>query len=56
VENKKAETPVGAMVFFRRYDGNVFFLGGGTDLIPILKLGLKRHLTLKDLKRLRSMR
>jgi len=47
---KKAKDLEDAIHLFRKYDENSFYLAGGTDLVPQLKLRLHKPMALIDLK------
>lgn len=54
-EYKRAHSVVEALFCFQKSAGEAAYLAGGTDLIPRLKLGLKKPRTVVDLKGIEEM-
>ncbi|HOP85457.1 MAG TPA: FAD binding domain-containing protein [Syntrophorhabdaceae bacterium] len=47
---KKARTIEEALELYNKHDGNAFYLAGGTDLVPLIKLRLLQPKVIIDLK------
>jgi len=55
-EYKKAENIAKAIAFYERYNGQVRYLAGGTDLIPLVKLRLSTPMAIIDLKGIEELK
>lgn len=55
-EYKKARTIEEALELYSRYNGEAFYLAGGTDLIPLLKLRLFSPRAVIDIKGIQGLR
>jgi len=53
---KKAKNLDGAIQLFKKSDGNAFYLAGGTDIVPQLKLKLHNINVLIDLKAIKELK
>jgi len=55
-EYKKAENIAKAIAFYESYNGQVRYLAGGTDLIPLVKLRLSTPMAIIDLKGIEELK
>jgi len=55
-EYNKAENIAEAIAFYESYNGQVLYLAGGTDLIPLVKLRLSTPMAIIDLKGIEELK
>jgi CO/xanthine dehydrogenase FAD-binding subunit len=55
-EYKKSENIAKTIAFYESYNGQVRYLAGGTDLIPLVKLRLSTPMAIIDLKGIEELK